>query len=237
MNKTNAHLHCHTCTSRASGVFCELVDPLLKNIDLAKTSNQYKAHQTIFYEGNCPYGVFCVFDGKIKIFRTDPEGHQHIVRLAGPGDILGYRALLAHENYEATAETIEDATICFFDKSTFFQILESHPTTCFQILAKLSKELGASENHTVRIAHKNIRERLAELFLIFHQKYGKKEDSGTLLDIHLSREELAELIGTTQESVIRTLSDFKDEGLISLKGKLIVVKNLKQLNTVANLEE
>jgi CRP-like cAMP-binding protein len=237
MQKAPTELHCDTCTSRAKGVFCDLMSPLLKNIDLAKTTNQYRNHQAIFYEGNRPYGVFCVFDGKIKVFKTDAEGHQHIVRLAGPGDILGYRALLANSNYEATAETIENATICFFDKATFFQILDAHPISTLQILRKLSTELAEAENHSVALAHKSIRERLAELFLIFQKKYGKKSHAGTLLDIHLSREELAELVGTTQESVIRTISDFKQEGLIQLQGKLIIIANTQKLAHVANLEE
>ena len=237
MTTLKEKLHCEACPSRASGVFCDLVHPLLGEMDTAKTNNNYKSHQVIFYEGNQPYGVYCVSAGKIKIFKSDVEGHQQIVRLAGPGDILGYRALLAGEPYEATAETIEKAHICFFDKKTFFHILETHPATTFHVMSKLATDLGSSEKQTMNITHKNIRERLAELLLIFQRKYGKKNKEGVLLDINLTREEMAELIGTTQESVIRTISDFKEEGLILVNGRSIMLKNTPKLIDIANISE
>lgn len=237
MSPKKEMLHCDTCPTRAGGVFCDLIEPLLGGMDTAKTTNHYKPRQVIFYEGNEPYGVYCVSGGKIKIYKSDAESHQRIVRLAGPGDILGYRALLAGEVYEATAETIEESTICFFDKKTFFHILETHPTTAFHVMAKLAQDLGSSEKQTINMTHKNIRERLAELFLILQRKYGKKDAQGILLDISLTREELAELVGATQETVIRTIGDFKEEGLILVNGRSIILKNTPKLTEVANISE
>lgn len=237
MGKSKETLHCQTCTTRGESVFCDLVQPRLEEMDKNKTTNDYKPHQIIFYEGNQPYGVYCVSKGKIKIYKTDAEGHQQIVRLAGTGDILGYRALLAGDTYEATAETLEDSTICFFEKGTFFHILETHPPTAFQVMALLAKDLGASEKQTLSVTHKNIRERLAELLLIFKNRYGKKSKNGILLDISLSREEMAEFIGTTQESLIRTLSDFKEEALISVDGRSICINDISKLTRIAQLTD
>lgn len=237
MQSKQTFLHCTTCSTRDRGVFCDLVESHLGDMDKAKTTNQYKQRQIIFYEGNRPYGVYCVSEGKVKIYKSDLEGHQQIVRLAGPGDILGYRALLSGQPYEATAETLEFSTICFFDKATFFRILETHPTTSFHVMKLLAKDLGTAEKQTLNITHKNLRERLAELFLVFGNRYGKKINGGVLLDINLTREEFAELIGATQESVIRTISDFREEGLIVVDGRSITIKDQKKLNQVANLTE
>lgn len=237
MQSKQTFLHCTTCSTRDRGVFCDLVESHLEDMDKAKTTNQYKQRQIIFYEGNRPYGVYCVSEGKVKIYKSDLEGHQQIVRLAGPGDILGYRALLSGQPYEATAETLESSTICFFDKVTFFRILETHPTTSFHVMKLLAKDLGTAEKQTLNITHKNLRERLAELFLVFGNRYGKKINGGVLLDINLTREEFAELIGATQESVIRTISDFREEGLIVVDGRSITIKDQKKLNQVANLTE
>ena len=232
-----AALHCQACRSRDKNVFCDLGEEHLKEIDAAKTSNHYKPRQIVFYEGNQPYGLYCITTGKIKIYKMDAEGHQQIVRLAGPGDIIGYRCLLADEPYSATAETLEEATICFIDKKTFLHVLETHPATAFHLLSVLSQDLGKAENQMVSLTHKNIRERLAELFLVFEKKYGERRADGVRLNISLTREELAELIGTTQESIIRLLAEFKQDRLITVEGRQITLLNTKNLLAIANLPE
>lgn len=165
----------------------------------------------------------------------DAEGHQQIVRLAGPGDLLGYRCLLADEPYSATAETLEEANLCFIDKKTFFHVLETHPSTAFHVMTALAHDLRCAEEKMTNMVHKNVRERLAELFLAFKTKYGEKSKGGIKLNISLTREEMAELIGTTQESVIRLISEFKGEQLISVKGREITLLDIPTLTTTANL--
>ena len=230
-------IRCQTCGHRKESVFCDLSAEHLQEIDKAKTTNHYKRQQIIFYEGNQPYGLYCICSGKIKVFKVDEQGHQQIVRLAGPGDILGYRCLLSSEPYSATAEAIEDADICFMDKNTFFHVLETHPATAMHVMSKLAADLGQAEKQMVNIVHKNIRERLAELLLIFDRKYGEKVHNGKRLNISLTREELAELIGTTQESVIRLISEFKQDGLIAVDGRIITIINRDRLIETANLPE
>lgn len=237
MSTRTAAFHCQTCQNRGKSVFCDLSKEHLQEIDAAKTTNHYKPHQIVFYEGNQPYGLYCVASGKIKIYKMDSNGHQQIVRLVGPGDIMGYRCLLANESYTATAETLEEADICFVDKKTFFHIIETHPATAFHVFSVLAQDLGRAEHQLLNVVHKNIRERLAELFLIFEKKYGEKAEQGIRLKITLTREELAELIGTTQESVIRLLTEFKQDGLIAVQGRDITLLNLKKLLETANLPE
>lgn len=233
----NPSPHCEKCNSRGKSVFCDLSHDHLAEIDAAKTSNRYQSRQIIFYEGNQPYGLYCINSGKIKIYKMDANGHQQIVRLAGPGDIMGYRCLLAGEAYSATAETIEEATVCFFDKKTFFHVLETHPTTAFNVMTRLAVDLGYAENQMANLVHKNVRERLAELFLTFKVKYGEKTPKGIKINISLTREELAELIGTTQESVIRLISEFKNDGFIAIKGREITLLDIPKLVTTANLAD
>lgn len=228
---------CKTCSHRHKSVFCDLSAEHLDELDSAKTSNEYKPHQIIFYEGNDPYGLYCVNSGKIKVYKMDAEGHQQIVRLAGPGDILGYRCLLAGEPYSATSETLEEATVCFIDKKTFFHLLESHPSTAFQVMMALANDLRFAEEKMTNMVHKNVRERLAELFLIFKAKYGEATNPGVKLNISLTREEIAELIGTTQESVIRLMSEFKKDGLINVKGRQITLLDPARLALTANLSD
>lgn len=235
-SKTKASLHCETCDKREKSVFCDLSEKHCQEIDSTKTTNIYKPRQIIFYEGNHPYGLYCINSGKVKIYKTDPsEGHHQIVRLAGPGDILGYRCLLSGESYTATAETLEEATICFIDKNSFFHLLQTHPKTASHIITLLATDLGKAEKQILNISHKTIRERLAELFLILKNKFGKKTEKGIELQIKLTRQEMADLIGTTQESLIRLITEFKEEKLILTEGKMIILHHVPRLIEIANL--
>lgn len=230
-------IRCETCVTRDCSVFRDLSKEHLKALDKAKTTNSYRPRQIIFYEGNEPYGLYCIKEGKIKIYKMDAEGHQQIVRLAGPGDTLGYRCLLAGEPYTANAETLEEATICFIDRKTFNYILETHPGTAFHVMGILAHDLRRAEDKLTRLVHKSVRERLAEIFLVFKVKYGQKIKDGIKLNISLSREEMAELIGTTQETVIRLLSEFKNDGLIAVKGREITLLDIPALSATANLPD
>lgn len=220
---------CETCETRGKSVFCSLDKKHLEQFDNAKTSNTYKAHQTIFYEGNNAFGLYCINEGKVKLFKSDASGHQKIVRLLGPGDMLGYRCLLTDAVYTATAEAITDCKICFIDKKTFLQTLDEDPKTMRNVMSALADDLRRAESQTLNLVHKNVRERLAELLLFLKMKYGKKTEQGYYLDILLTREELAEMIGTTQESAIRLISEFKQDKYILVEGRKITLLNIDAL--------
>lgn len=228
--------HCPDCKSQLKGVFCDLPDPCLEDFNARKTSNIYKKGQIIFYEGNNPFGVYCIFSGRVKLYKMGGNGRPQIVRLAGPGDILGYRSLFAEEPYHATAEALEKTEICCIDKGAFMNVVEKNPVLGFNLLRKLSKELGTAENMATNIAQKPARERMAELLLVLKKSFGKKGKKGPEIDLQLSREEMAEMIGTTQETAIRLLSDFKKENLILVQDREITILNTQALVKVANLD-
>ncbi len=227
--------HCQNCTVRSSSLFCDLCAEFVEELDQAKSTNQYKPRQIIFYEGNDPLGVYCVARGKVKLYKTDVEGHQQILRLAGNGDVIGYRSVVAQEPHSVTAETMEEAKICFIDKATFLHIFERHPKTAFRVTSSLGKELRQSGDQVINLAHKNTRERLAEVLLLLKGKFGQQDPQGIKLDLSLSRQELANMIGTTQESVVRLLSEFKQEGTIQVDRRQITLLNTAKLTEMANL--
>lgn len=226
---------CADCHNRDKSVFCDVASPHLASLETSKTANTYKPRQVIFYEGNQPYGVYCVQSGKVKIYKMDTNGHQQIVRLAGPGDLLGYRCILSGDPYTATAETLEDATICFIDKQTFSHILETHPKTALRMMSVLAQDLRHAEENMTNFVHKNVRERLAELLLLFNTRYGIPTPKGRRLDIALTRSEMAEMIGTTQESVIRLMTEFKGCGFIDVDGRKITLRDMKGLAETAQV--
>lgn len=227
---------CDQCASRLLGVLCHLESGGVAECNQHKTTNEYHKGQTIFYEGNQAFGLYCIFSGRVKLYKTGVDGRQQIVRIAGPGDLLGYRALFAEEAYHATAETIEDAVICCIDKSAFLSVLSRNSNVALDIIKKLSKELRAAEDLATGIAQKSVRERMAELLLMLKETYGKPTKKGMLIDLKLSREEIGEMIGITQETAIRLLSEFKKDGMIEVKDREITVLNPKALLQTARLE-
>jgi len=218
------------------GVLCNLEEKALEECNRHKTTNQYKKGQVVFYEGSRAYGLYCIFSGRVKLYKTGVDGKQQIVRIAGPGDLLGYRSLFSEEPYSATGEAIEEATICCVDRNAFFPLLSKNPQLALNIIKKLSKELREAEDLATSIAHRSVRERMAELLLMLKETYGKPAKKGIRIDLQLSREEIGEMIGVTQESAIRLLSEFKRDGMIEVKEREITILNPTALLDTARLE-
>lgn len=229
------HVNCDMCESRGKGIFCDLEHLPLTEVSRNKVMNTYKKGQVIFFQGNPPFGLYCVNSGKIKISKMGNDGKEAIVRLASGGDVLGHRSLFSNENYTATATALEDTAICFLDKKFIFKAIQEQPTVAMNIIQKLSKEMGTAETRSASMSQKTVRERLAELLITLGKSYGVVENGRTRLDIKLTREEMASMIGTTNETVIRFMSELKDEGVIEQEGKIIFIKNDEALLDMANL--
>ncbi|GAB4256110.1 MAG: Crp/Fnr family transcriptional regulator [Vicingaceae bacterium] len=223
---------CTECKNKNS-IFCILSDEEKENLSVSKGSNFYQKGQVVFYEGNYPHGLFCIHKGKVKISKLGDEGKEQVVRLAGTGEILGYRAVLSGESYKATATVLEDSYICHLSKDSFNKILEENNVFSLSIIKLLSQDLKNSESQLLNISQKPARERLAETLLILKEKFGLDEDNQ--LDLVLTRRELGDIAGVTVETAIRTISDFNKENVIAIKGKKIQFKNIPKLIKIANI--
>ena len=237
MQKNFKPVQCENCHSRDRGIFCDLEQAALANVSHNKVMNFYKKGQTIFFQGNPPFGLYCIATGKIKVSKVGNDGKESIVRIAGPGDVLGHRSLFSKENYSATATVIEDSSICFLDKNFIYTALREDPTISLTLIEKLAKDMGAAESRNASMSQKSARERLAELFLTFKKAYGIEEKDGrTRLDIKLNRDEIASIVGTAHETIIRLISEFKDEGILEQEGKTIFIVDEDKLIEFANLD-
>jgi CRP-like cAMP-binding protein len=237
MQKSIKPSGCETCPSRDQGIFCDLEQGGLAHVSANKITNNYKKGQTIFFQGNPPFGLYCISQGKIKVSKVGSDGKESIVRIAGPGDVLGHRSLFSKENYSATATVLEDASVCFLDKNYIYEALKKEPSIALNIIEKLSHDMGVAESRNASMSQKNARERLAELFLTFRDSYGIKEADGRIrLDIKLNRDEIASIVGTAHETIIRLVSEFKDEGILEQEGKVIFITDENKLLEFANLD-
>lgn len=225
---------CSECTTNGNSIFCNISSGEKDAISERKGMNFFKKGQVIFYEGNHSHGLFCIKEGKVKISKLGDEGKEQVVRFATSGELIGYRAMLSNESYNATATALEDCHVCQLSKGKIFDLLQSNQNFSLQLLKVLSDDLKKSEQKLINIAQKSVRERIAESILILKEKFGLKED-GKTLSVVLTRKELGDVAGITTETTIRTLSDFNKEGIIDLEGKYIRIANLKKLIQTANL--
>ena len=234
MNPRIEQSDCAVCESRGKSVFCDLHKEEMEQLTTEKGCSVYKKGQVVFNTGAYPHGLYCVKEGKIKIFRVGDEGKEQIVRLAKDGDILGYRALLSGDKYASSAEVIEDSKICFIPSAAFLKILEGNGILSMQLMKLLSQDLKNAEHRMIDLAQKPVRERVAEALLYLKQTYGLAED-GQTINVVLSREDIANIVGTATETTIRLLSELKNDQVIGLNGKRISILDHQLLVKAANV--
>ena len=235
MKKLADTYHCADCKARHRSVFNQIPLDAIEEVDVGKTCFQFKRGESIFYEGHTPQGVYCIETGKVKIYRTGPDGKDQIVRLAREGDMVGYRSLLSGERYSSTASCLEETTVCFVPKTQLMALFTRQSCLSMRFMQQACHELGEAGKLITNLAQKSVRERMAEVLLMLKETFGLTEDNA--LDVRLSREELSNLAGTATESCIRVLSDFQQEGLIRLDGKRIVLESIPRLVRTGRVEE
>lgn len=192
-----------------------------------KQSLNFHKGETIFEDGDTPKGVFFINKGTAKLSKQGVYGKEQILRFIKEGDLIGYRSLLCGENLQAKAEAMTEVECTFLPSEFFLHLLEIDSKLSFVMLQKISFELGESSNTVTFLAQKTVRERLAEILLLLEQKLGT--DPEGFIKISLTREEIANIIGTATESAIRLISEFKQDDLIEVEGRNIKILNHEKL--------
>lgn len=228
--------HCESCPSKGMGIFCELERSALDDVSDHKVTNVFKKGQTLFVEGSPPFGLYCISKGNIKITKSSESGKDAIVRVVSEGDVLGHRSIFTSQNYGATATAIEDTSVCFIDKKYIMKLVQDEPSVACNLIAKLGEDLGASETKVASFSQKSVLERTCELLLLLNESHGQDLENGdSILGIILTREEIASMVGTATETIIRVLSDLKKENIIAQEGKKIIIRDEDKLIDFANL--
>lgn len=224
---------CETCKVFNISCFASLKLEDIANLKYDKISSFYKKDQVIFHEDNRAIGVYCLNKGKVKLFKSGYDGKEQIVRFVTPGNLFGYRSITGSKMYSINAQACEDSIACFIENEVFFNLTQQYPLLYKNLLISLSSILEDTESNLTSIAQMPVRERLAEALLKLHAKFSHSENKLNNY-INLSREDLANIIGSATETVIRLLSEFKVEKLISIEGRKIKIINPSQLQKIAH---
>ena len=215
-------------------MFCSLTGSHLARLNQEKTVHKYERDQVIFYEGNTPLGIYCIYSGRVKLYKTGRRSKQQVIRVLGPGDTMAYRALLSNEPCSSTAVAIGPTTICVISKQTLFDLLKQSQGLAFRFMEKLGHDLGVAEDQMMQLTQESVQQRTARLLLLLLEGSGKKPETGAQIKIPFLRKEMADMIGASPETLIRTLRHFAQRGLITVKGSEIHISNLTALRVLAH---
>lgn len=201
---------------------------LLKHLSEQYDVESYLKKQTVYQQGKRPRFLYYITKGKIKAFKAHPDGKEYITDLYSEGDFVGYTALIDDKNYDDSAVVLEDAEIMQIPKDDFLQMIYSDVNIASKFIRIITQNVKEKEERLLNLAYSSLRKRVAKALIDIQSKFNTTEPSKP---IEISREDIAQYIGTATESLIRTLSDFKAEKLIEIKeGKIIVANSDKLKN-------
>lgn len=217
------------------GIFEGLSAESLQRLDDASVTHSYKKGEIVFREGGIPSGIFYLVRGKVKKYKTTGKGTEQIFYVCTAGEFLGYHAVLSEEHYPDSAATIEDSEITSIPRENFLSVLHASPVLSNKLLKTLGHEFSVFINVITSLATKSVRERVALNLLILDEKFKREEKQEASGEINMSRADLANMVGTAKESLVRLLRQFKSEGLIESNGRIIRILNKKGIIREANL--
>ena len=200
--------------------------PIDTNMDINHTA--YNKGDVLFSEGGTPRGVFFLHSGLIKIVKYGIEGKEQIIEIAKAGDLVGFRAMLSDKTYNVDAKMLEDASIGYIQKSDFLKAINNNEKLRNTVIRVLSKELQDRADLLTTMAQKTVRQRTALALILLDDIYKGAP-------INLSRDDLANFVGTATETVIRLLREFKKDGILDIHGRKITILNIERLIELSEL--
>lgn len=198
------------------------------------TTHQYKKNEMIHCEGDTPTQMMILAAGKVKVYKEGVGSRTQIIRMLKPGEHFGYRAIIANETYNTNVSAFEASTVFMLKAEIFIAVLRNNNAFCFRFLEEIASDLGAADARTVNLTQKHIRGRLAEALLLLKKNYGVEED-GVTINIYLSREDLANLSNMTTSNAIRTLSNFVNEHVIAIDGRILKIIDEEKLRKISKM--
>lgn len=223
---------CENCIVRKFNALRAMSKDELKAVSDSKTSKKVKKGQMLFDEGEKLSGVYCVRGGVSKLSKLSPNGKDQIVKLASKGEVLGERSVIAEEYSNLSATAVSDMEVCFIPKEAIVSTLHKNPDFTYEVLRHMAHDLREADDVIVNMSQKSVKQRIAEALLYLQTNFG--EDAEGYLALILSREDIANVVGTATESCIRILSEFRKKGFIRTSGKRMAIVDSRKLQDLVD---
>ncbi len=204
----------------------------LKDIASRQTVKFYKKKDTIFSEGDTPLGLYLLHSGKVKIYKSHQLGKEFITKWIQPGEFFGFLPLIEGRDHTSSAEAVENCEVTIFPKEDFIDLLERSPLVSQKFIQMLAGNMLQEQEELMALAYNSVRKRTADALLKLMERYHTDKDKA--FNMAIGREDLANMVGTATESLIRTLSDFREEKIIEINGSQITLLNVEKLQRMKN---
>ena len=223
------HFHCQNCTVRSESIFRDVDGEDLSALDELKVCKFYEKGDYLFQEGEDPNGIYCLRSGKIKVSKIGADGKEQITHLVHAGQTLGHRALFADEQYSGSAVALDKVHVCYIPKKSLEDIARHNPTIVWSVAKLLAIELREAESRMTHLAQDSVRSRVIEALKSLVDTYGYTRD-GMTINAVIKRQEIADIAGSTRESITRILYTLQTENLVHLSGKKISILDKSVFN-------
>ena len=225
---------CLTCKMRNERLFCDLPGAALQAFEIIKYPTAYPKGAVLFVEGQVPRGIFILCQGRVKLSLCAFDGKTLITKIAEPGEVLGLSATVSGKPYLLTAETLDPCQVNFVKRDDFLRFLKEHSEACFKVVDQLSEKYNTAchEIRALGLSH-STGEKLAKLLLEWSSKHGETAKPEPRLKLALSHDEIAQMIGTSRETVTRMFTEFRKRQIVQVKGSTIVIRNKAALKRIA----
>lgn len=224
---------CPGCITGTRGLFSFLSKAELEIINQRKTCGLFRSGSIVYNEGLRINHLYCINEGKLKLYRTGISGKEQIIAFVKKGETVGYRSAFSGDISGHTARVIEDAHICVIPAEIILGFIHTNPSFSLHLIQYLCRELNRYGEHITDLAQKSVRERLAAVLIDLKETFGLDDQQN--IQIALTREDLANLVGTATETIIRQLSEFKNDKFISLERRKIKILNHKALVKISHI--
>lgn len=194
-----------------------------------RKNRPYKKRENLYHEGDYPNGLFFIVKGKVKTYKMNDDGKELITGLYQTGDFLGYKAILENSNFKDAAAAIEDTEVVKIPRNDFVALIHSNKEVSSSFIRLLSNNLSEKEEELLNLAYNSVRKRVADALVLLQDKYKGEQEQFSMA---IARDDLASIVGTASESVIRTLSEFKEDGFIAVKGSNITILDYERLKAL-----
>ncbi len=226
---------CASCEQKNNEFFCNLSAASLSALERIKHVSSYPEHALIFMEGEESRGVYLLCQGRAKLLTTNGDGKTLILKIAKPGEVIGLNSVLTGKPHEITVETLQPCQLAFINKSDFMRYLREHGDACLHVAQHAGRDCHSAYESIRSIGlSSSASEKLAR-FLVEWSVDGKMADGAIRVKLTLTHEEIAQLIGSSRETVSRTLSEFKRQHLVELNGSTLLLRNKAALEDLAGI--
>ena len=226
--------NCSECKLRGTDFFCCLSAPALAALDEIKHTTSYPEGALVFMEGQAARGVYILCQGAAKLSTTSTDGKTFILKIARTGEALGVHAVIADTQHEVTVETLRPSQLAFIARREFLRFLKEHGDACLQAAQHLSRDCQSAYDviRSIGLSH-SVSEKLAKLLLQWTVDATRSANGSLRLTVTLTHEEIAQLLGSSRETITRILSDFKKHNVIEQSGATLLIKNKAALEKLA----